>query len=915
VWWAVVAASSAVAAAVAYLYSRRGHGPLDVSTSVIGYPIFANFNYLVYGYRYQAVAIVFPVVLIVSAYLGHALLRVGPARNPSSLAWFEQGDGVPARFDSLRGPGRAAVIGGVLGLELSVLWEPDKGVAAAVMAAGAGVAFLSAWIVDRLRFNGARRVPPRAAFVIVGAVVSVFGLWCFSRVTRVTVVETGAIVKYPWLPWWVALLASGAAAFALWIASRRLTLDEVEAKAVWFIAPIVVLFAFFAMVSSGLGILDFFHFGEALGGANLTFSRGYFPWRDLYFIHGLMKDAMLPAIGLAVIDKSVWGMVSGRELLENAAFWIGNYFLLRALLRNRSLLAFVITLVAAATAYQPLTGLLAIGVGRFILQGYLLALFTVYLVKRTWGWAIAFGLLLVVQAIVTPESLYTVVCCGFVLVAYDLAHPEGRRWFANRFLMTRRVALVGLVGGAAFVGWLAVNGALGAYIGYFQTFAKDHALTGAIPVTLPSSWLFRFEMYVLPISVVLGLLYCGWRLIGRRNLVDEEWAALAALLFAGIYYTKFLSRADWHLADSWSMAIPVMLYMAVRLLDAAAVACSRAASRLSAAWRSDAALRTGLRLGSLGVALLVFGAYNANIIVSRLTSVKSRLAVSTQYPVVSPRYGYGSTPPQIATLSAALASVRGAQTSVFDFTNSPAIFSFFFDKPSPTRFFHVSMAIQLEAQKQLVDELAATQPDVVAYNSGKGGLPAWDAFDVPEGDRSSAIYSEVRHYAVSNYILDNYTPYIVADGYSLFVRNGLTPDRDLRARDDAALVGPPPPCEWGFSPAFLAPAGRSRLSESPSVASSATVAASRSINEFDTMLIRPKGQWNAGLIEIRPGAPDAPPISFYARPGTTDQLRIFVGACRQWHVDATTFSFTGGGGDAVGSVELQQTLPEGNAKR
>src|SRR5207249_8763896 len=89
----------------------------------------------------------------------------------------------------------------------------------------------------------------------------------------------------------------------------------------------------------------------------------------------------------------------------------------------------------------------------------------------------------------------------------------------------------------------------------------------------------------------------------------------------------------------------------------------------------------------------------------------------------------------------------GPGDTIFDFSNSPALFHYFLELKPATRYYDVSMAIPRRTQTDLVDELAQRRPKLVVFTSSGFGLPAWDG-----------ISNQVRHYAVSEYLLRNYRP-------------------------------------------------------------------------------------------------------------------------------------------------------------
>jgi hypothetical protein len=114
-----------------------------------------------------------------------------------------------------------------------------------------------------------------------------------------------------------------------------------------------------------------------------------------------------------------------------------------------------------------------------------------------------------------------------------------------------------------------------------------------------------------------------------------------------------------------------------------------------------------------------------------------------------------------------------------------------------TRFFHVSMADTGFAQQQLIADLQRSRPRLVVFYGEGIGLPRWDG-----------IEATVRHYDVSDYLLDHYVPLADVDGQLVMIRADLAssapplpPLQGPVSTGDFYLSNPE--CAWGFSPNFL----------------------------------------------------------------------------------------------------------------
>jgi len=137
-----------------------------------------------------------------------------------------------------------------------------------------------------------------------------------------------------------------------------------------------------------------------------------------------------------------------------------------------------------------------------------------------------------------------------------------------------------------------------------------------------------------------------------------------------------------------------------------------------------------------------------------------------------------------------------ADGPVFDFTNSPGYFYYLLGEDPPTSYYHISMAVPEFSQEVVVDQLEKRNPALVVYHA-PFGLPLWDG-----------PHNEVRHFIVSQYLLDGWTPFLQVDGVIFLLRNDLVssapPLPSLHGEavvDDVYFAGPV--CDFGDSANFL----------------------------------------------------------------------------------------------------------------
>ena len=150
---------------------------------------------------------------------------------------------------------------------------------------------------------------------VAGAMASVGGLWYISRHSVVLVRGGNTVHQWPWLPGWLAALAM--LVIAAWAVLRLRSGRPpvwVENRLLAVVVGSVALFLITSRMPGQLGKFQGFDDAQNLVGANLL-GKGYFPWRDMMFIHGLWADVLQSTIGFSVFGDTRWGGFAGASML------------------------------------------------------------------------------------------------------------------------------------------------------------------------------------------------------------------------------------------------------------------------------------------------------------------------------------------------------------------------------------------------------------------------------------------------------------------------------------------------------------------------------------------------------------------------------------------------------------------------
>ena len=300
-------------------------------------------------------------------------------------------------------------------------------------------------------------------------------------------------------------------------------------------------------------------------------------------------------------------------------------------------------------------------------------------------------------------------------------------------------------------------------------------------------------MVMPPLLVLLAIWYVVARVKRGGPFNEREWVMLAATIVTALYYKKFLSRADMHIAHSLAPALPLAWFALGKLLEAVA---GLARSR----WRRVIPVLGAAVVGGVIVATASPGLWQ------RVAQLRTQYSFALASAPAFERLGWAeptalSEPVQDwRQIGEFLDAYLLPGDTIFDFTNQPALYHFLLGYKPASRYYNVSMAIRRKTQLDLIAELRRAPPKLVVYDSHTGGLGDWDG-----------VPNVVRHYDISRFLLANYLPLARVAGQTFYILKGLDPTprkalppsvEVLQARGGYEAGQQ---CDWGYSPDFLEP--------------------------------------------------------------------------------------------------------------
>jgi hypothetical protein len=799
---------------------RQLHGVIDI----VGYPTFGNFNYVAPFTAYHLAVYAFPIgVLIIYSLLAWRgpLRRPVRSRRPAAIEMREVGvAGVPVATpvgQALSLIGRLILPAGVVVLEASThsTLTPARIDGFAIICGLcylAGVFALAGLLIWRHHRAGALVSQARKAIAevngVAGAAAAVAGLWFVSRHSVVLVHSDHAAHRWPWLPWWLALCGVLAIlGWAAWRLRAGVNPVRVEGRLLTVVVGAVLVFLTFSALPGQLSGFQGFDDAQSLVGANLL-AHGLFPWRDQLFIHGLYVDVLQGNIGFALFGDTRWAGVAVLNVVLSPLSWVVLYLFVAWLSRRNKwfLVGFVVLMLA---------GLLDAPDGRFILVPAVLVLLGETLRRQRLTWCITLTSVLFIQAVLVPETAFLVIPALLTVLAADLVHRDRAEGLWRALRRSRWCAQTGVLLIVTWCGFLAVNHALGPFVNYYRIFGPGHNAAGVIPdFNIQARHYIEFGLGI--VLVLLTFLSASRRFRARRAWTERDWVTVAAAGFVALYGEKALGRFDGgHVNEVFTATLPLSLLWTEQALSAADRLLRQVVRSLDRVGRHVEQQRVAFSFRNpatlLAVLLLLITlpvVANTPWLVARVKAIpQQHRAFANTEPSIS-RLGYAVPGTvdiaEVRDLGKVLDTYAGQHAPVFDMTNSLGYFYYLLDRRPGTRFVHVSMAEPPFAQEILINELKRSRPPVVIFDGSGFGLPGWDG-----------IFNNVRHYLVSQYLLDGWQPLLRMNNELLLLR------RDLMAARPPIppLKVPPlttdlwfsgPQCGWGSVPNFLdsAPSGR-----------------------------------------------------------------------------------------------------------
>jgi len=704
---------------------------------------------------------------------------------------------------------RVALVAGVFGYECAVAAGRQNDNGWWILFAGA-TAYIGL-------IYGAAKLWKRtlSAVNLFGTAFVLFGAWWVSSTTEMLVASTGERRDFSWLPLPVVVVVVVALLISDVVWGKRNFVRRERQRLTFVVVP-VFLFIWTSSLPNSIGYIDIFHHGESLNGGWLLKS-GWVPWRDFFFNIGFYGAAVVPRVSFGFFGTSYWGFSAGIEMLFIPLLVVAIYIACASLASRywMALVGLTLILMFPFTAMGGFTKVLAGDSMLFVYRFASIALVTVgvllFVRKTTWVRALFFGAALTTAVIAGSEMVVFATAACVTIFLRDAAQLRRWRYSLRELVELFRSTLYAAGGVVASIGVASAVmlyfDALKGYVNWWRIFPFQWYIETGVPFNRwpnlaefawGTEWIVLFAVSIAILSVVW---FVVWRIRSDRTLRNEDWVAIALAIGNLLFMQKTLNRPDSHFLQSLIVSMPLLFYVVTRVVGTISDSVQAAFHHT----RRRASLHTVV-FGVLTAALLFPFMTTADVLNNQVHNAGAQVQPVTAQKSQFARMGYsqeGEFLENYRQLRLFLKKNIGLSANIYDFGNVTTVYNFLLNKKPLSRYSYVLQASTDVAQKEVIDSLSYQQPEVVSYG-WDNPLNAWDE-----------VSNSVRHWAISEYLLRNYSPWKRIGGKNfgnlLFLRNDLKPGEGLpldavpaqSGSEKAATLRSMNTCNWGVSSNYL----------------------------------------------------------------------------------------------------------------
>lgn len=501
----------------------------------------------------------------------------------------------------------------------------------------------------------------------------------------------------------------------------------------------------------------YLHPFESFWYANVSlFKSGNLPWINFDMEHGVWEDFLRYQLGAMVGNPQVWGTVQGYSALvaplEMSIIFIAVHLIIPRLTFSSSI--YFLWIFVSSSLQVGVNGL-----PRMIPMVLVSIAFYKFLESTNKKTALTLGSSISLALLVSNEALYGILAVTVVLILLKLNGRGVAR------IHSKELFLVALTAGLSFILVLSATGLFGAWIQKFLADSSGYFLAWGAN--------FQFDLgptYVLYLVAIPITVFAFCFAITYTFMYKPEKTSVRSMLFIPLmatcyaYYVKFLQWPDWHLGQS-----VVLLYWIILFAIAFTVLRHSTTSAYSRKFLI-------FPVAVIAIALL-----------PQVLSISNDYKLNRNGAAVTDRYGLVDISTKEYLDSVAKVDEkfrplieRDSRLLVFDFGNEPVTWFGALQYQSVASSNKVLNLYSSSSQSKIIKSLEEQKPLSIIWGS-RFGYWAWPFNG-----------TWMRQYIISEYILDNYTPALTLDGYTLMTRKGID-SPDIESVKVLSALN----CDWG----------------------------------------------------------------------------------------------------------------------
>jgi hypothetical protein len=505
---------------------------------------------------------------------------------------------------------------------------------------------------------------------------------------------------------------------------------------------VYLIISFNLLNSQPVTEIDIFHEGEWLAPASFI-QNNLIPYKDFLPIHGALKDGILPFISFKIFGTTVLSARLFDSIVTPILISIGVFLLLRAVLRVTHPIFVLIYLLIDQSWIRAFYNY---SDARYIPLAYM-ALATFYSYKNpNKKNLVIFVIASYITMFFSPELIIFVGPANFLLLIrlYLLCSRKTFKDYAIIYVALNMIVLF----------LMFLSGVLSGIFDLIFRFSSNLWLVGGVPLVWENMMKdSRTILYMYATTFIILFLYLFYRSIGLKKIDSSYYWKLLIFISLALSFSKFITRMGDHIYETLPYVTLSNIIIISLIYSYILILTSPLKPKLQKSM-------TYLEIPMIIALVMVLGVPQ---IIN--TSNEGKQIYANRIGYITQEYKSDKQFMDFKNLKKDTKELVDEGYRFLDFSNSPVATYYYSQLPPASKFLTMTAAAQPTTQRFIINELKNTKNLAVIWSGP--GFRYWDY-----------ISNTVRNYELSNYIINDFEPYIQrSDGFEIWIRK-----TDLRER-------------------------------------------------------------------------------------------------------------------------------------